>query len=102
VSKTTKYVFSTFTKGFPRIDKLGKVLTNATIPQKKLLSPKRCMSHTHGLESINRCLAETEGADATASDTIGDRGPGAFRGFQFECRDERAGDGSGNGDKCGR
>ena len=60
------------------------------------------MSHTHGSESVERCLAETEGANATASDTVGDRGPGPFRAFQFQCRDERSGDISGNGDEGGR
>ena len=60
------------------------------------------MSDSHGSESVDRRLAETEGVNATASDTVGDRGPGAFRGFQFQCRDERAGDISGNGDKRGR
>jgi hypothetical protein len=34
------------------------------------------MSHSHGSESVDRRLAETEGVNATASDTVGDRGPG--------------------------
>ena len=47
-------------------------------------------------------LPKRRGGNATASDTVGDRGPGHFRAFQFQCRDERAGDISGNGDKHGR
>ena len=74
-------------------------------PQKAVVTKERCMSDSHCSESVDRRLAETEGegVNATASDTVGDRGTrprGLQRGFQFQCRDERAGDItiSGNGD----